>query len=78
MCKLSKGTWVHREGIEENHLGALLIHVERTSGSRQDLCVEGTGVVYWNRIYRLEFLDEKLRTPGDNILQEFLYYVTFV
>ena len=38
-----------REWIEKNHPGTLLLHVERESGSRQDLCVEGAGAVFWNR-----------------------------
>ena len=59
----------------KNHPGALLLHVERASGSRQDLCVEGAGAVYWNRKYWVEFLDERLRNPGDNILQENLFIV---
>ena len=66
---------IFHEWIEKNHPGALLIHVERTSGSRQDLCVEGAGAVYWNRIYWLDFIDERLRTPGDNILQENLFII---
>ena len=32
-----------------NHPGALLVPVQRTSGSRQDLVVEGAAAVYWNR-----------------------------
>ena len=32
-----------------NHLGASLVHVERSSGSRQDLAAEGVAAVYWNR-----------------------------
>ena len=59
-----------REWIEVKYPGILLLHVERASGSRQDLCVEGAGAVFWNRKYWLEFLDERLRTPGDNILQK--------
>ena len=35
--------------IEEHHPGAILFHVERTSGSRQDICVEGAGAIYWNQ-----------------------------
>mmetsp|Transcript_13403 Transcript_13403/g.29103 ORF Transcript_13403/g.29103 Transcript_13403/m.29103 type:complete len:910 (+) Transcript_13403:516-3245(+) len=64
-----------RGWIEENHPGAMLLHVERASGSRQDLSVEGAGAVYWNRKYWIEFLDERLRLPGDNVLQENLFVV---
>ena len=59
----------------DNYSGSLLLHVERASGSRQDICVEGAGAVYWNRRYWLEFLDEQLRTPGGNILQENLFII---
>ena len=52
-----------------------MFHVERASGSRQDLCVEGVGAIYWNQKYWIEFLDERLRIPGDNILQENLFVV---
>ena len=64
-----------REWIEEKCPGMLLLHVERASGSRQDLCVEGTGAVFWNRKHWLEFLDERLRTPGGNMLQENLFAI---
>ena len=64
-----------RKWMETHHPGAVLFHVERTSGSRQDLCVEGAGAVYWNQKYWIEFLDERLRIPGDNILQENLFIV---
>ena len=63
------------EWMKEHHPGALLLHVERTAGSRNDLLVEGSGAVYWNRPYWVEFLDERLRIPGDNILQENLFVV---
>ena len=61
--------------IEEQYPGKLLFHVERTAGSRQDLCVEGAGAVYWNRGYWLEFLDNQLRIPGGNILQENIFVI---
>ena len=64
---------VFKEWMEQHHPGALLFHVERASGSRQDLCVEGAGAIYWNRKYWIEFLDDRLRNPGDNILQENLF-----
>ena len=64
------GTW-----IKENHPGALLLHVERTAGSRQDLVVEGAGAIFWNRPFWVEFLDERLRLPAGNVLQENLSIV---
>jgi hypothetical protein len=49
------------EWIRENHPGVLLFHVERASGSRQDLCTEGSMAVFMNYPYYVEFLDEQLR-----------------
>lgn len=53
-----------------HHPGALLMHVERSLGGRQDFAVEGAGAVYYNLRYWVEFLDERLRVRGaENILQ---------
>ena len=62
---------------DEYHPGTLLFHVERVSGSRQDIAVEGACAVYWNRPYYVEFLDEQLRMIGNegNILQENLFVI---
>ena len=38
-----------KEWMEKNHPGALLLPVERSTGSRQDLAVEGAAAIYWNR-----------------------------
>ena len=58
------------------HPGALLLHLKNAQGSRQDICVESAGSIYWNRPYWVEFLDETLRVPGvDNILEENLFVV---
>ena len=62
--------WLHMY-----HPGVLLVAVQRTSGSRQDLAVEGAAAVYWNRKYYVEFPDERLSADGDNILQENLFIV---
>ena len=35
-----------RKWIETHHPDAVLLHVERTAGSRQDMCVEGAGTIY--------------------------------
>ena len=35
--------------LQQHHPGGLLVPVERTSGSQQDLAAEGAGAVYWNR-----------------------------
>ncbi len=34
--------------LKRNHPGALLVPVERTAGSRQDLAAEGAAAVYWS------------------------------
>ena len=64
-----------RKWIETHHPGAVLLHVERTAGSRQDMCVEGAGTIYWNHKYWIEFLDQRLRYPGNNVLQENLFII---
>ena len=62
--------------IDHNHPGALLLHIERASGYRQDFWVKGAGAVYWNKKYWVEFLDTQLRNPGGNILQENLFIIS--
>ena len=62
--------WLHKY-----HPGVLLVAVERTSGSRQDLAVEGAAAIYWNRKYYVEFLNQRLNANGDNILQNNLFIV---
>ena len=64
-----------RKWIDTHHTGAILLHVEQATGSRQDLCVEEAGAIYWNQKYWIEFLDGRLRTPGDNISQENLFVI---
>jgi hypothetical protein len=41
--------------LKLNHPGALLVPVQRTAGSRQDLATEGAAAVFWNRRY-VEFV----------------------
>lgn len=55
------------------HLGALLVLVQCTAGSKQDFATESTAALYWNRIYYIEFLDECLHGSNNNILQENLF-----
>ena len=62
--------WLHKY-----HPGVLLVAVERTSGSRQDLAVEGAAAIYWNRKYYVEFLNQRLKASGENILQNNLFIV---
>ena len=40
--------------MELHHPGAMLLPVERSTGSRHDLIVEGAAAVYWNRRYVLK------------------------
>ena len=47
--------------MREKHPGELLLHVERSSGSRQDLCTEGSMAIIMNYPYYVEFLDQMLR-----------------
>ena len=49
------------EWMRKHHKGELLLHVERASGSRQDLCTEGSLAVLMNYPYYVEFLDQALR-----------------
>jgi hypothetical protein len=50
------------EWMVHNHPGAVLLHVERASGSRQDLAVEGAGALYLNRVYCEALRLEAVRT----------------
>ena len=45
------------EWMREKHPGKLLLHVERASGSRQDLCTEGCMAILMNYPYYIKFLD---------------------
>lgn len=61
----------------EHYPGALLLHVERVSGSRQNLCTEGCLPIIINYPYYLEFLDWMLKKTEKNnkasILQRNLF-----
>ena len=59
-----------REWIETYHPGALILQIERTSGSHQDLAAKGIELLHMDRPYWIELSEEILQTPGDNILQE--------
>jgi hypothetical protein len=65
--------------MKENYSGALLLHVERAAGSRQDLCTEGCLAIFMNYPFYVEFLDEMLRKTSSNhqasILQQNLFVV---
>ena len=67
------------EFMLEYHPGALLLHVERASGSRQDICTEGSLPIFMNYEYYLEFLDMMLRRRTKDskasILQKNLFVV---
>ena len=53
----------------------VLFPVHRTTGSRQDLTVEGAGALYMNRKLYVEFLDQALTAINDNILHKNLFIV---
>ena len=54
------------EWMRETHPGALLLHVERASGSRQDLCTEGSMAIIMNYPYYVKFLGHSLRKRKAN------------
>ena len=57
-------------GLNKNIQGGGGIYVDRYLGSLQDLVVVGAGTVYWNCPYCIEFIDDSLQLPVDNIFQE--------
>ena len=62
--------------MDKYHAGALLINLERVVGSCQDVAMEGSCAVYWNRPFYVEFLFERLRiNDSDHILRENLYII---
>lgn len=64
-------TWLRMKYPNE-----LLFHVERSGGGRQDLALMASLPIYWNREWCTEFLDERLRVPGnESILQRNLFTV---
>ena len=66
------------EWMREKHPGALLLHVERASGSRQDLCTEGSMAILMNYPYYVEFLDRSLRKRNKNDKASILQLNLFV
>ena len=64
------------EWMINNYPKTFLIHAERATGSRQYLISIGTGPIYWNRIFNVEFLDDVLWVKGaGNVLQENLFTI---
>ena len=66
------------EWVRKHHPGELLLHVERASGSRQDIYSEGSMAILMNYPYYVEFLDTMLRRPlkknqQPSILQQNLF-----
>ena len=62
--------------LKDKHPGALLVPVENTAGSRQDMTTQGAAAVYWNRRYYVPFLIESGKSKmNENILQENLFTV---
>ena len=60
--------------LEKYHPGVLMMPVIRALGSRQDLTVQGSVPLYWNRKYYAEFLSEALEANPDNILTSTIYH----
>ena len=72
-----KGNGVEfKHWLEKYHECVPLYPVQRSTGARNDMILEGAAAVYINGwLYKL-FLDEQLSTPrADNILQENLFIV---
>ncbi len=65
------------EWIHEHYSGVLLLHVERATGSCQDLCTKGCLAIYMNYKYYVEFLDEMLckKVGQASILQQNLFVI---
>ena len=62
--------------ITSKYPDAMLFHVERSGGGRQDLALMASLPIYWNREWCVQFLDEQLRAPGnENILQKNLFTI---
>ena len=60
-----------RTRMMKRYPSEFLMHIERATGSRQDIITMGAGPIYWNRKFNVEFLDDVLRVKGaSNILQE--------
>jgi hypothetical protein len=56
-----------QQWMKRNHLGELLLHVERAeSGGRQDVVPMASLAIYWNRNYCIEFLDYMLGITRPN------------
>ena len=67
-----------RQWMKENHQGELLLHVERATGGRMDVCSMAALAIYWNRNYCLEFMEDILQFGGkrkDNILLNNLFVI---
>ena len=77
LANYPKGNGVEfKHWLEKYHDCVPLYPVQRSTGARNDMILEGAAAVYINGwLYKL-FLDEQLSTPkADNILQENLFIV---
>ena len=66
------------EWMQETHPGALLLHVERASVSRQDLYIEGSMAIIMNYPFYVKFLDHSLRKRKANDKASILQLNLFV
>ena len=61
---------IFTDWIDKNQPGSLLLHADRSSGSRQYSSVEGDGAIFWNLLFYCTFHYWRLRNHVDNILLE--------
>ena len=62
--------------LRERYPDAMLFHAERAGGGRQDLALMALLPIFWNCLWCVELLDERLRVPNNNnILQKNLFTV---
>ena len=77
-CNYPKGKGeAFKAWVEDYHPGCFLMSILRTSGSRQDLTVEGAGAVYMNRPYYMGYLNMAL-SGGDENAQNILLNNLFI
>jgi hypothetical protein len=62
--------------LRVNYPSALHLAFFNTSGTRQDMAIDGAVPLYMNRVYILEFLNSLVNVPGaNNQLEKFLWRV---
>ena len=65
-----------RTWMSKNHPNELLWHVKSVNGSRQDICVDASACIFWNRKYYVKFLATHLCYGNkDNCLEDSLFVI---